>query len=149
MGENIVCVNPQIFLSGYGVRPHVSGEFAGESGTFWIRSPEWIFLNPIWIRNRVDAKSGYCFIRMTWQDRAHFLTVKSILKMALLPLFPWGVLSTRVNPDTFRICVDGQIRFEYATCEWKYFWIRKEKVADSINETAYSLFDLVPVFYGL
>ena len=28
---------------------------------------------------------------------------------ALLPLFPCGVLSTGVNPDTFRICVDGNI----------------------------------------
>jgi len=25
-------VNPQLFLSGYGYRPHVSGEFASESG---------------------------------------------------------------------------------------------------------------------
>ena len=56
--------------------------------------------------------------------------MKSILKMAvegfmvhaLLPLFPGGVLSTRVNPDTFRIRVDGQIRFDYATCGWKYFF---------------------------
>ena len=35
-----------------------------------------------------------------------------------------------LNPDTFRMCVEGQIRFEYATCGWKYFLIRKEKVAD-------------------
>ena len=55
----------QPFLSGYGFRPHVSGEFAGESGTILIRSPEWIFWNPIWIRNRVDAKSGIFLIRMT------------------------------------------------------------------------------------
>ena len=32
-----------------------------ESGTFWIRSPEWTFFYPIWIRNRVDAKSRYYF----------------------------------------------------------------------------------------
>ena len=32
---------------------------AYESATFWIRSPEWKFLNTLWIRNRVDAKSGY------------------------------------------------------------------------------------------
>ena len=48
---------------------------------------------------------------------------------ALLPLFPWGVLSIRVNSDTFRIPVDFQIRFEYAMCGWEYFLIRKEKVA--------------------
>ena len=31
---------------------------AKESATFWIRFPEWKFLNTLWIRNRVDAKSG-------------------------------------------------------------------------------------------
>ena len=36
-------------------------------------------------------------------------------------VFFLGVLSTRVNPDTLWIRVDGQIRFEYATCGWKYF----------------------------
>ena len=30
-----------------------------ESATFWIRSPEWKFLNMPWIRNRVDTKSGF------------------------------------------------------------------------------------------
>ena len=66
---------PQLFLFGYAFRPHLSSEFAGESGTFWIRSPDWI-------RNRVDAKSGNFLIPMTWQDRAQFFTVKSNLKMA-------------------------------------------------------------------
>ena len=37
--------------------PHVSVEFAGKSGTFLIRSPEWIFFNLLWIWNRMDAKS--------------------------------------------------------------------------------------------
>ena len=49
--------NPQLFLSRFGFRPHVSGE----SGirippTFWIRFPEWKVLNKrLWIRNREDA----------------------------------------------------------------------------------------------
>ena len=47
---------------------------------------------------------------------------------ALLPLFPWGALSTRVNSDAFRIRVDGQIWFEYATCGWKYFESGKKKL---------------------
>ena len=29
-------MNPQIFLSGYGLRPHGYGEFGSESATFWI-----------------------------------------------------------------------------------------------------------------
>ena len=60
-------------------RPYVSGDFlirniffqdsasvhtyseypAYESPNFWIRSPEWKFLNTLWIRNRMVAKSGY------------------------------------------------------------------------------------------
>ena len=32
---------------------------ANESATFWSCSPEWKFLNTLWIRNRVYAKSGY------------------------------------------------------------------------------------------
>ena len=31
---------------------------AYESATFWIRSPEWKFLNTLWIRKFVDARSG-------------------------------------------------------------------------------------------
>ena len=40
---------------------------AYESATFWTRSSEWKFLNTLWIRNRVDAKSGYFFIR--WRNK--------------------------------------------------------------------------------
>ena len=40
---------------------------AYEFATFWIRSPEWKFLNALWIRNRVDAKSGYFSIR--WREK--------------------------------------------------------------------------------
>ena len=41
--------------------------FEGKSATFWIRSPEWKFLNTLGIRNRVDSKSGYFFIR--WRNK--------------------------------------------------------------------------------
>jgi len=53
-----IFLNPQLFLSGYGFRPHASGEFGSESGYFcylWTGK----FLNPerkscgfksIWIR---------------------------------------------------------------------------------------------------
>ena len=51
-------------------------------------------------------------------------------KFSLLPVFtthallpnPRGVLSTRMNPDTCRIRVDGQIRLEYG-----YVWMWKFK----------------------
>ena len=36
-----IFLNPQLFLSGYGLRPHASGKFGSESRYFLIRSPEW------------------------------------------------------------------------------------------------------------
>ena len=40
---------------------------AHKSATFWICSPEWKFLNTLWIRNCVDTKFGYflsnCIVR--------------------------------------------------------------------------------------
>ena len=42
--------NPQLFLSGYGYRPHASGEFDSESEKNYIRSSEWKKVNPQRIR---------------------------------------------------------------------------------------------------
>ena len=70
-------------------RPHVSGYFwtrnfffedsaslhtypvypAYESATFWIRSSEGKFFNTVWIRNSVDAKSGYHFFLVQWRHK--------------------------------------------------------------------------------
>ena len=36
-----IVLNPQLFLSGYGFRPHASGELGSESGFFLISSPGW------------------------------------------------------------------------------------------------------------
>ena len=58
-----IFLNPQLFLSGFkNLHVHtypVNSTY--ESVTFLIcsGSPEWKFLNTLWIRNRVDAKSGY------------------------------------------------------------------------------------------
>ena len=51
-----IFLNPRLFLSGYGYRPHAYGEFASKSGNFLIRSLEWKFLNPIIFRIRVDGR---------------------------------------------------------------------------------------------
>ena len=58
-----IFLNPQLFLSGF-KNLHVYTypvNSTYESVTFLIcsGSPEWKFLNTLWIRNRVDAKSGY------------------------------------------------------------------------------------------
>ena len=41
---------------------------ANESTTFWIRSPEWKFLNTLWLRNRVDAKPRDIFF-IRWRNK--------------------------------------------------------------------------------
>ena len=64
------------FLSGYGYRPHACGEFAGKSGNFWIRSPEWKFLNPITFRIRVDGRIRIFFDTMTSQNWRQYLPRK-------------------------------------------------------------------------
>ena len=51
-----IFLNPQLFLCGFGFRPHVTVNPAYQSETVWIRSLEWKFsFNTLWIRNRVDA----------------------------------------------------------------------------------------------
>jgi len=60
--------DPQLFLSGYGYRPHAYGEFASKSGNFLIRSPEWKFLNPITFRIRVDGRIRIFSDTMTSQN---------------------------------------------------------------------------------
>ena len=129
---DIYCLRP---------RPHVSGHF-------WIRSRERKILT--------DAKSGCFFIRWRnniersslpwilysrWQPRCQVLSRQS--KMQILRAcfynacsvanFPSGVLGTRVKPDTCRIRVDGQIRFDHGYVwtwkllnpERKRLWIQK------------------------
>ena len=88
---------------------------AYESATFWIHSPRWKFLNTLWIRNRVDAKSGYfisCDVTRSSpvlyreyciQDGSivpRFSLLPVFTTHALLPIFPEELMGTRVNPDT-------------------------------------------------
>ena len=111
--------NHQLFLCGYAFHPHVSSKFAGESRTFWIRSPEWVLLNPtnmnpepcgrqiriIFYPGDVTRLSPSPYCKINSQDGCRLLH-------GTCSLFPWGVLSSRVNLDTFQICVEGKIRFE-------------------------------------
>ena len=63
-----IFLNPQLFLSGYCYRPHAYGEFASKSGNYWIRSPEWKFLNPITFRICVDGRIRIFSDTMTLQN---------------------------------------------------------------------------------
>ena len=51
--------NPLFFLSGFGFRPHVSGESCIRIRNFLNPLSIMEFLNTLWILNRVDAKSEY------------------------------------------------------------------------------------------
>ena len=112
-----IVFNPQLFLSGYGFRPHVSDESGIRISNIWIRSPEWKFLNTSSIPALYPE---YCI-----QDG----NLAHNLAHALLPIF-LGVLSTRVNPDTCRmIRVDGQIRFASGYVRtWKFLNPQRKKL---------------------
>ena len=71
-----IFLNPQLFLSGYGYRPHAYGEFASKSENFLIRSPEWKFLNPITVRIRVDGRIRIFSDTMSSQNWHQYLPRK-------------------------------------------------------------------------
>ena len=58
-----IFLNPQLFLSGFkNVHVHtypVNSTYESVIFKICSGSPEWKFLNTLWIRNRVDAKSAY------------------------------------------------------------------------------------------
>ena len=113
-----------------------------ESATFWIRSPSWKFLNTLWIRNRVDAESGYFFIRWLnkiepsslpwtlhsrWQPCSQVPSLTCLYDACSVANIPRGVMGTRVNPDKCRIRVDGQIRFAYwYVWTWKFLSLKRK-----------------------
>ena len=102
-----IFLNPLFFLCGFEFRPHVSGESGIRIRNFFNPLSRMEFLNTLWIRYRVDAKSElyreYCI-----QDG--YLDACSVSNI------PSGVLGNRNNPDMCRIRVDRQIRFDWDTC---------------------------------
>ena len=138
-----------VFVHRYPVNP------AYESATFLFCPPESRIVNTLWIRNRVDAESGYflsndvtrlspvLYRKYCIQDgnlvpRFSLLPVDGRVSRARLKFralynacsvanIPRGVLGTRVNPKTCRIRVDRQIRFESGyVWTWKFLnWERK------------------------
>ena len=106
-----------------------------ESASFWIRSPEWTFLNTLWIRNRVDAKPRFFFFfnPVTLNGRSQFFTVNTVFKKvistpALVPIFSeesWILEWIRI-----RVGYVGTNKFDLNRNTCGNFWIRKEKVAD-------------------
>ena len=130
---------------------YYKGSFeTGTSKVELLRSPDWKFLNTLWIRNRVNAKS-YPDIRISGSSPVLYheycvqdgnLVPKFSLVLltlpfpvftthALLPIFPeesWAL-------EWIQIRVEGQIwkkiDLKMDTCGRGNFWIRKEIVADS------------------
>ena len=126
--ENRTILRPRQHVSLYFFNPQLF-ESALQSGNFWIR----------YIRNRVNAKSEYFLSGDVTRSspvlyREYCIQHDNLApKFSLLPVFtthallpnPRGVLGTRMNPDTCRIRVDGQIRFENG-----YVWMWKFKNAE-------------------
>ena len=111
-----------------------------ETATFWICSPEWKFLNTLWIRKGVDTKSGYFCI--WWRNKIKPSSLSWILYsrwqlrsqvLSLARLYDACSVANRVNPayvsDTcgrafsiwMRILVDVE-SFESGK---KKLWIQK------------------------
>ena len=118
--------NPQLFLSGYGFCPHVSGE----SG-IRIRN----FFNPLFrveiVEYTMNPESCGPLIRISLLfgdvTRSSPVLYRECciqdcnLKACSVANIPRGVLGTRMNPDTCRLRVYGQIRFEYGyVWTWKF-----------------------------
>ena len=78
-----IFLNPYLFLSGYGFRPHVSDECGIRICSVLnpLSAPEWKVLSTLRIRNRVDAKSGY-FLSVDVRRSSPSFTVITIFKMA-------------------------------------------------------------------
>ena len=98
---------------------------AYESTTFLICSPEWKFLNTLWIQNRVDAKPRDIFLSGDI-TRSSPVLYHEYLDACSVANIPRGVLGARVYPDTCRIRVDGQIRFENRYV-WTWKFLNPEK----------------------
>ena len=97
---------------------------AKESATFWIRFPEWKFLNTLWIWNRVDTKSGV------------FLSGDEFTVSKMATSFP-GSLKTKQDVNFARFTTQAlllifpeeswvlkwiQIRFGYVSIWIRYVW---------------------------
>ena len=121
-----IVLNPQLILTGYGFRPQVPGE-----SCIRIRN----FLNPLsrveFFEYAMNPESCGRYIRTfflssdvtRWSPvlyREHCIQEGNLDPCSVANI-PGGVLRTRVNPDTCRIRVDGQIRFEYGhVWTWKF-----------------------------
>jgi len=112
---------------------------AYESAVFWIRSPEWKFLNTLWIRNSVDAKSGNFLI--LWRNKIdpsslpwkaeQYTNFVPFTTRALLPIFPEKSWVLELIPKRVRYVWTGKFDLNLDTCGSGNFWVGKEKVADS------------------
>ena len=111
-----------------------------ETATFWICSPEWKFLNTLWIRKGVDTKSGYFCIR--WRNKIKLSSLPWILYsrwqlpsqvLSLARLYDACSVANRENPayvsDTcgraFSIWMQILVDVESFESGKKKLWIQK------------------------
>ena len=84
---------------------------AYEFANFWIRSPEWKFLNKLWIRNRVDGYSGYFFF-IQWRNKIEAGFLPWIFKM--VPSAMFSLLSfLNFSVKSYNLCA---VKLSYYHC---------------------------------
>ena len=82
---------------------------AYESSTFWIRTPEWKFLNPLCTRKRVDAKSGYSFRRHKIESSSLPWVFKTVRAKKKLRIQKYQDTCGRAYSIWIRLCVGVEI----------------------------------------
>ena len=128
---------------------------ADESTFFLIRSPEWKLLNTLWIRNRVDAKSGYIFIPpLTQQHRvqAHIVQNYNVLSLIVavgnaihrINLYPLDNAIGFPNNDHFgrRDLVPFMLMYNFRGLSYKFptiFWRKTQVLLARMTEQIQSL----------
>ena len=91
---------------------------AYESATFWIRSPEWKFLNELWIRNRVDGKFGNFFFSSSDVTRSRQVIYREYSRWCRAKCFRF--FTSKSSVSSLITCV--QLNLTIITVHFSYAW---------------------------
>ena len=124
-------VSGHVWIRNFCFRPHVSGESRRRIRNFLNLLSRVEIMNTLWIWNRVDASPDIFSSRdqtrtspVLYRERQS--KIRAFYDACSVANIPRGVLDTRVNPDTCRIRVEGQIRFEYGYA-WTWKFLKPER----------------------
>ena len=107
-----------------------------ESATVWICSPKWKFLNTPWIRNRVNAKSGYLFqwrykiepSSLPWISKTVPSAILSLLYLMDFSFKSYNVCAVQPSYDyyTLQLCQTAARQFEASFHVGRTNWTAKQ-----------------------